>query len=113
LGYTVEQIHRLTTKIPTDLDEALCQFIRQVRFAMRQNWWVRRHGVFVSMPNFTLQKGEGCLDSVVEKAIMKMQKKTQRHTRDLAAQFIDFLHAIKISTYQLHPGMIFTTLFLP
>ena len=32
------------------------------------------------MPNFTLQKGEGCLDSVVEKAIMKMQK-TQRHTR--------------------------------
>jgi len=35
------------------------------------------------MPNFTLQKGEGCLDSVVEKAIMKMQK-TQRHTRAVA-----------------------------
>jgi len=46
------------------------------------------------MPNFTLQKGEGCLDSVVEKAIMKMQKKTQWHTRGLAAEFIDFLHAL-------------------
>jgi len=42
------------------------------------------------MPNFTLQKVEGCLDSVVEKSIMKMQKKTQRHTKGLAAQFIDF-----------------------
>jgi len=51
--------------------------------------------IFVSMPNFTLQKGEGCVDSVAEKAIMKMQKKTQRHTRDLAAQFIDFLHALE------------------
>jgi len=49
------------------------------------------------MPNFTLHKGEGYLDSVVEKAIMKMQKKTQRHTRGLAARFIDFLHA---SEYQ-------------
>jgi len=47
------------------------------------------------MPNFTLQKGESCLDSVVEKAIMKMQKKTQRHTRGLAGQFIDFLYAIE------------------
>jgi len=62
---------------------------------MRQNWWVLRYGVFVSMPNFTLQKREGCLDSVVEKAIMKMQKKTQRHTRGLVAQFIDFLHALE------------------
>jgi len=93
----MEQIHQLTTKIPTDLDEALCQFIRQMLFAMQQNWWVQRYGVFVSMPNFTLQKGEGCLDPVVEKAIMKMQKKTQRHTRGLAAQFIDFLHT---SEYQ-------------
>jgi len=32
----------------------------------------------------------GYLDSVVEKAIMKMQKKTQRHTRGLATQFVDF-----------------------
>jgi len=47
------------------------------------------------MPNFTLQKGEGCLDLVVEKAIMKMQKKTKRHMRGLAAQFIDFLHALE------------------
>jgi len=47
------------------------------------------------MPNFTLQKREGCLDSVVEKAIMKMQKKTQRHTRGLVAQLIDFLHSIE------------------
>jgi len=47
------------------------------------------------MPNFTLQKGEGCLDSVVEKAIMKMQKKTQWNTRGLAVQFIDFLHALE------------------
>ena len=47
------------------------------------------------MLNFTLQKGEGCLDSVVEKAIMKMQKKTQRHTRGLTAQFIDFLHILR------------------
>jgi len=47
------------------------------------------------MPNFTLQKREGCLDSVVEKAIMKMQRKTQWHTRGLAAQFIDFLHALQ------------------
>ena len=47
------------------------------------------------MPIFTLQKGEGSLDSVVEKAIMKMQKKPQRHTRGLAAQFIDFLHALE------------------
>jgi len=46
--------------------------------------------VFVSMPNFTLQKREGCLDSVFEKATMKMQKKTQWHTRGLAAEFIDF-----------------------
>jgi len=45
------------------------------------------------MPNFTLEKGEGCLDSVVEKVIMKMQKKTQWHTR--SAQFIDFLHALE------------------
>ena len=78
------------TNIPTDLDEALCQFIRQMLFAMRQNWWVQRYGIFVSM-----QKGEGCLDSVVEKAIIKMQNKTERHTRGLAAQFIDFLHALK------------------
>ena len=69
--------------------------MRQMLFAMRQNSWVQRYGVFVSMPNFTLQKGEGCLDSVVEKAIMKMQKKTQRHTRGIAAQFIDFLHALE------------------
>jgi len=62
---------------------------------MRQNWYVQRYGVFVSTPNFTSQKGEGCLDSVVENAIMKRQKKTQRHTRGLAAQFIDFLHALK------------------
>jgi len=55
----------------------------------------RDNGVFVSMPNFTLQKGESCLDSVVEKAIMKMQKKAQRHTRGLAAQFIDFLHVLE------------------
>jgi len=81
----IEQIHRLTTKIPTDLDEALCLLIRWIFFAMRQNWWVQRYGVFVSMPNFTLQKGECCLDSVVEKAIMKMQKKTQRHTKGFAA----------------------------
>ena len=60
---------------------------------MRQKWWVQRYEVFVSMSNFTLQKGGGCLDSVVEKAIMKMQKKTQRHTRGLAVQFIDFLHS--------------------
>jgi len=46
------------------------------------------------MPSFTLRKGEGCLDSVVEKAIRKMQKKTQRHTRGLNAQFSDFLHTI-------------------
>ena len=91
----IQQIHRLTTKIPIDLYEALCQFIRQMLFAMRQNWWVQRNGVFVRMPNFTLQKGEGCLDSVVEKAIRKMQKKTQRHTRGLTAQFIDFLHALE------------------
>jgi len=26
---------------------------------------------------------------------MKMQKKTQRYTRGLAAQFIDFLHALE------------------
>jgi len=26
---------------------------------------------------------------------MKMQEKTQRHTRDLAAQFIDFLQALE------------------
>ena len=51
----MEQIHRLTTKIPTDLDEALCQFIRQMLFTMRQNWWVQRYGVFVSIPNLTLQ----------------------------------------------------------
>jgi len=91
----VEQIHRLMAKIPTDLYKALCQFIRQMLFAMRQNWWVQRYRAFVSMPNFTLQKGKGCLDSVVEKAIMNMLKKTQRHTRGLAAQFIDFLHALK------------------
>jgi len=47
------------------------------------------------MPNFTLQKGDGCLDSVVEKAIMKMQKKTQRSTRGLAAQLIGFLYALE------------------
>jgi len=90
-----ERIHRLTTKIPTNLDEALRQFIRQMLFVMRQNWWVQRHEVCVSMSNFTLQKGEACLDSVVEKYIMKMQKKTQRHLRGLAAQFINFLHALE------------------
>jgi len=47
------------------------------------------------MPNFTLQKREGCLDSVVEKAIMKMQKKTQHLTRGLDAQFTVFLHALE------------------
>jgi len=51
--------------------------------------------------------------SVVEKAIVKMQKKTQRHTRGLGAHFIDFCARLRISTYQLHAGMIFTTLFLP
>jgi len=64
-------------------------------FAMRQNWWVKRYGVFASMHKFTLQKGERCLDLVVEKVIMKMQKKTQRHPTGLAAQFIDFLHALE------------------
>jgi len=64
-------------------------------FAMRQNWWVQRYGVFVSMPNFTWEKGEGCLNSVVARAIMKMQKKTQPHTRGLTAQFIDFLHTLE------------------
>jgi len=49
------------------------------------------------MSNFTLQKGEGCFDSVIEKAIMKMQKKSQWHTGGLAAQFIGVLHA---SEYQ-------------
>jgi len=83
------------TKIPTDLEEALSQFIRQMLFAMRQNWWVQRYGVFACMPNFTLHKGEDCLDSVIERAIMKMQKKTQRDARGLAAQFIDFLHALE------------------
>jgi len=86
----LNQIHRLTEKIPTDSDDAQCQFIRQMLFALRQNLWVQRYGVFVSMPNISLQKGEGCLDSFVEKSIMKLQKKTQRHTRGLAAQFIDF-----------------------
>jgi len=43
-----------------------------------------------SVPNFSLQKEEGCLYSVVEKAIVKMPKKTQIHTGGLAAQFIDF-----------------------
>jgi len=64
--------------------------------------WVQRYEVSVSMPNVTLQK-EGCLDSIVEKAITKMQKKTQRHTRGLAAQFIDFLHALEYQqmTYTL------------
>jgi len=47
------------------------------------------------MPNFTLQKGEGCLNSVVARAIMKMQKKTQPHTRGSTAQFIDFLHTLE------------------
>jgi len=42
------------------------------------------------MPNFTLQKGEGCLDSVVEKAIMKMQKKTQWHMRGLSRSLLFF-----------------------
>jgi len=71
---------------------------------------LQRYKVFVSMPNFSLQKGDGCLDSVVEKAIMKMQKKTQRLARGLAVQFIDFLHAME---YQLHAGIISATLFLP
>jgi len=47
------------------------------------------------MPNFTLEKAEGCLDSVVEKVIMEMQKKTQGHTRSLAAQCIDLLHSLE------------------
>jgi len=47
------------------------------------------------MPNFTLPKGEFCFDSVVETAIMKMRKKTQRQTGSLAAQFIDILHALE------------------
>ena len=64
------------------------------------------------MTNFTLQKGEGCLDSVVETAIMKMQKKTQQHTRGLAPQFIDFLHALEYQHINIHAGMAFTTLFL-
>jgi len=67
---------------------------------------------FVSMPNFTLHKGEGYLDSVVEKAIMKRQKKIQRHTRGLAPQFIDFLHALEYQHINIHAGMAFTTLFL-
>jgi len=109
----IEQIHRLTTKIPTDLDEALCQFIRQLLFTNT----IELVGTKIGVPNFTLQKyaqfslqkGEDCFDSVVEKAIMKMQK-NQHRTRGLAAQFIDFLHTLG---YQLHAGMIFTTLFLP
>jgi len=35
-----------------------------------------------------------------------MQKKTQRHTKGLTTQFIDFLYALE---YELHAGMIFTT----
>jgi len=41
-------------------------------FAMRQNWWVQRYGVLVSMLNFTLQKVEVCPDPVVEKIIVKI-----------------------------------------
>jgi len=35
------------------------------------------------MPNFTLQKVEGCLDPVLEKVIMKMQEKQRRKLNDL------------------------------
>jgi len=37
-----EQIHSVTKKLPTDLDEALCQFIQQMLSAMRRNWWLQR-----------------------------------------------------------------------
>jgi len=71
-------------------------------FAMRQSWWVQRYGVFVSMPNFVLQKVEGlswssCWKSHHENA-GKAKKKTQRDTRGLAAQFINFSLALE---YQL------------
>jgi len=82
-------------------------------FAMRQDWWVQRNGVFVRMTNFTLLKGEGCLDSVVEKAIMKMQKKNSMAHERLSRAVYRFSARLRISTYQLHAGMIFTTLFLP
>jgi len=65
------------------------------------------------MPNFTLQKGEGCLDSVVEKAIRKMQKKNSTAHERLNCAVYRFSARLRISTYQLHAGMIFTTLLLP
>jgi len=44
------------TKIPTDLDEALCQFIRQMLFAMRQNWWVQGYEFLSACPILLCRK---------------------------------------------------------
>jgi len=45
---------------------------------------------FCQHAQFDLQKEECCFYSVVEKNIVKLQKKTEWHTRGLDAQFIDF-----------------------
>ena len=89
-----EQIHCLMTMIPTDLDEALHQFIWQMLFAMRQKWWVQIYGVFVSMPNFTLQKRElswfSCWKSHHENA-----EQNWTAFQRLSRAVYRFLHALK------------------
>ena len=91
----IEQIHHLTTKIPTDLDEALqyiSSFDRCCSPCDRIDGY--RDMEFLSACPILLCRKETAV-LVVEKAIMKMQKKTQRHTKGLTTQFIDFLYALE------------------
>jgi len=66
---------RSNEKLPTGLDEALRQCIRLMFFAMRQNWWLQRYGVFVCIPSFALQKVACCRVPVVKQVVMKTQEK--------------------------------------
>ena len=108
----IEQNHRLTTKMPTDLDEALCQLIRQRLFAMRQNWWVTEIWSFCQHAQFYFGERRGlswfsCWKSHHENA----EENSTANERFIHAVY-RFSARLRISIYQLHAEMIFTTLFL-
>ena len=83
-------------------------------FTMRQSWWVayRDMEFLLAYAQFHFTQIASCVP-VVEKVIMKMQKKSQWHTRGLAAQFIAFLHALEYQHIDYMLGWCLLRCFYP
>jgi len=99
----MEQIHRLMTKIPTDLDEALCQFIRQMLFAMRRIGEYRDMEFLSSYPILLCRKERIVLIQLLKKPSCKCRRKLTGYER-LSRAVYRFFACLKISSYQLHQG---------